>query len=100
MSAIAEITIFPVDKGPHLSSYVAPAISVIRESGIPFVIGPMGTTIEGEWPEVLDVVDRCVRAVKNGSDRVYCVIKVDYSSGDEERMQKKVETVTEITGGN
>jgi len=48
MSAIAEIAIFPLDKGMHLSRYVDGAIEEIRESGLPYRTGPMGTCVEGD----------------------------------------------------
>lgn len=96
MSAIAEIALFPMDKGVHLGEHVSKAVTVIRESGLSFKVGPMGTCIEGPWEQVIAVVDRCVRALKEESDRVYCVIKVDYATGEEERMNKKVQSATKV----
>ncbi|MBN1533501.1 MAG: MTH1187 family thiamine-binding protein [Spirochaetes bacterium] len=94
MSAIAEISLFPLDKGMHLSRYVSSAVEVLRESGLPHQTGPMGTCVEGEWDQVLQVIDRCVRRLKSESDRVYCVIKLDITGGKEPRMERKVQAVT------
>ena len=64
MSVIIDFSIFPVDKGESLSPYVARAVKIIKESGIPYHFGPMGTSIEGEWEEVVGVVDRCFRELE------------------------------------
>jgi uncharacterized protein (TIGR00106 family) len=93
LSTIAEISLFPLDKGMHLSRYVAEAIEVIRESGLPYRPGPMGTSFEGDWEQVLQVIDQCVKRVKDDSDRIYCVIKLDITGGREPRMEKKVQAV-------
>jgi uncharacterized protein YqgV (UPF0045/DUF77 family) len=38
----------------------------------------MGTTIEGELDQVLDVVKRCVEELATDCDRVECAMKLDY----------------------
>ena len=93
MSAIAELSIFPLDQGEHLSGHVAKAVDMIVQSGLPYELGPMGTTFEGEWDEVLHTVERCMDAVTEDSCRVYLLLKVDYRSGAEKRMKRKVESV-------
>lgn len=98
MSAIAELSIFPLDQGEHLSGHVAKAVDVIDGSGLAYELGPMGTTFEGEWDEVLNTVGRCMDAVKEGSDRVYLLLKVDYCTGGEKRMKRKVESVKRKIG--
>ena len=35
MSLIVELSVFPMDKGASVSAFVARAVSVIRESGLP-----------------------------------------------------------------
>lgn len=78
MSAIVELTIFPTDKGDSVSPYVARVLTVIRDSGLPFELNPMGTCIEGEWPEIQTVIDNCFQALQPDCDRVYMTIKVDW----------------------
>ena len=53
---------FPLDKGESVSPYVARLVRVIRESGLPHKLGPMGTSIEGEWHQVMAVVTHCFEA--------------------------------------
>jgi uncharacterized protein (TIGR00106 family) len=95
MSVIVEFSIFPVDKGASLSPYVARAVRIIRDSGLPFELNPMGTSIEGEWDEVMAVVKRCFEDLAADSSRVYAVMKVDYKAGQSGQLTAKVRAVEE-----
>ena len=50
---LAELTIIPLGRGQHISSAIAPAISLIETSGLPFQLTPSGTCIEGDWDRVM-----------------------------------------------
>jgi uncharacterized protein (TIGR00106 family) len=93
MSVLIDFSIFPVGKGESVSSYVAQAVEIIRASGLVHKLGPMGTTIEGDWNEVLEVVTRCFEALKKDCDRVYLTIKADYRKGPSGRIENKVKAV-------
>lgn len=96
MSVIIDFSIFPIDKaGQSLSPYVARAIDIIRDSGLKHKLGPMGTSIEGEWHEVMAVVDACYKALAQDSDRIYMNIKADYRRGRSDGMDSKVQSVEE-----
>jgi uncharacterized protein (TIGR00106 family) len=95
MSTIVHLSIFPVDKGEHLSAYVARAVGIIRESGLPYKLGPMGTSIEGEWPAVMDVVNRCFGELQRDCGRIIVNIKADYKKDADGRMDAKVASVKE-----
>jgi uncharacterized protein (TIGR00106 family) len=93
MSVLIDFSIFPVGKGESVSDYVSKAVKIIKESGLTFKIGPMGTAIEGEWDEVMGVVNRCFEALKKDCPRIYMTIKVDYRMGRSGRMEGKIATV-------
>jgi uncharacterized protein (TIGR00106 family) len=93
MSVLIDFSIFPVGKGESVSDYVSKAVKIIKESGLTFKIGPMGTAIEGEWDEVMGVVNRCFEALKKDCRRIYMTIKVDYRMGQSGRMEGKIATV-------
>jgi uncharacterized protein (TIGR00106 family) len=97
MSVLIDFAIFPVDKGTSVSPYVARALSIIRESGLAHQLGPMGTSIEGEWSAVMSVVDRCFRALEKDCERIYFTIKADYRKGTADRIHGKVASVEEKT---
>jgi uncharacterized protein (TIGR00106 family) len=93
MSVIIDLSIFPIGKGESVSDYVSKAFKIIKESGLAYKLGPMGTAIEGEWEEVMGVVNRCFEALKKDCPRVYMTIKADYRKGEFGRMEGKIKTV-------
>lgn len=98
MSVILELAIFPMDKGMSVSPYVARALGVIRASGLPHTLGPMGTAIEGEWDEVMAVAGDCLAALQSDSDRVYMNMKLDWRRGKDGRLESKPASVLEKLG--
>lgn len=93
MSALIDFSIFPVDKGESVSPYVTRVVTIIRDSGLQYKIGPMGTTIEGEWDELIDVVTRCFKELKEDCGRIYMSVKVDYREHGSNRITSKVKSV-------
>ena len=93
MSVIVEFSTFPLDKGVSLSPYVARVIKLIQESGLPYELGPMGTCVEGEWSQVMQLVDQCFQELQKDSDRVYLGLKADYRKGPSGRLEGKVESI-------
>lgn len=96
MSVIVDFSIFPLDKtGSSFSPYVARIHNVLKESGLPHSLGPMGTTLEGEWDEVMRVIDACYKELEQDCDRIYLNIKADSRKGREDGMSSKVASVRE-----
>lgn len=95
MSVLLDLSIFPLDKGDSLSAHVARALKIIRDSGLPYRIGPMGTSIEGEWDQVMGVVNNCFQELKRDCDRVYVALKIDYRKGPSGRIESKLRSVQE-----
>lgn len=96
MSVIAQLAIFPLDKTGSLSPYVAKAVGIIKASGLPHALGPMGTCIEGEWRDVINVVERCFQALQADSDRVYLTLSVDYRAGRTDGLTTKTASVAAL----
>lgn len=90
---LAELSLFPVDKGVHLSDYVAKAVKSIKESGLDYQLTAMGTLIEGSWEDVMSVVDRCYKTMERDSERIYLTLKVDAKKDAAHQMVEKVEHV-------
>ncbi len=93
MSTIIELSIFPTDKGESVSEYVARVVGIIERSGLAYQVNPMGTCIEGEWPEAWKVVDRCFTVLQQDCDRIYCTVKADYRKNRSDGLRGKVESV-------
>lgn len=96
MSVIVELSLFPMDKGQSVAAHVARAVGVIRQSGLPHQLTPMGTCIEGEWDEVMAVVDACFKAVAEDSERVYLMVKADWRKGRSGGLTGKTASVERV----
>ena len=93
MSAIVELTIFPMDKGEGVSPYVARVLKIIRASGLRHELNPMGTCIEGDWDELMAVVDRCFKDLSVDCGRVYMTMNVDWRRGRVDGLAAKTASV-------
>ncbi|MCC7492853.1 MAG: MTH1187 family thiamine-binding protein [Fimbriimonadaceae bacterium] len=92
---MAELVIVPVGLGESLSRSVAAVLREVQDSGISYLLTPMGTILEGTWDEVLAVVDRCFRRAEQLSPRISLSLKVDARAGDASRLASKIAAVQE-----
>lgn len=90
---IVAFSVTPLGVGEEVGEYVADAVRVVRESGLPNRTDAMFTTVEGEWDQVMDVVKRAVAAVEARAPRVSFILKADIRPGVSDGMTSKVETV-------
>lgn len=92
---IAEISTFPADKGIHLHGYVKEALRTLKESGLSYLVGPMGTCIEAPDTKTLfEVMRRMHESIANmGSMRIVTTIKIDDRRDIDRRMSGKMEAV-------
>jgi uncharacterized protein YqgV (UPF0045/DUF77 family) len=73
------LQIVPVVPEDQIYPIVDEVISYIASNNIPYEVGPMETTMEGELNELLQIVMEAQNiCVKLGVNRVLSVIKIDY----------------------
>lgn len=54
-------------------------IELIASRGVKYVVGPMGTTMEGELHQLLEIVEEAqTLCVEKGASRIMSVVKIDY----------------------
>ena len=90
---IAAFSITPLGVGASVSSAVADAVRLVRDSGLPNETNAMFTNVEGEWDEVMALVKACVMQVAETAPRVSVVIKIDHRPGVADALRTKVEAV-------
>lgn len=93
-----DLSIIPIGKNVHLSSEIAEALKIVSESGLPYILTPTGTCIEGEWDDVLNVIRNCHDRVRQLSPHVMTMIKIEDDEGDHEKLKHNVESVAEKAG--
>ena len=90
---IAAFSITPLGVGEGVGGYVADAVRVVRDSGLPNHTDAMFTTVEGDWDEVMAVVKRAVDVVAAKAPRVSVSLKADIRPGVTGALDAKVEAV-------
>jgi uncharacterized protein (TIGR00106 family) len=90
---LVAFSVTPLGVGEAVAEYVADAVRVVRESGLPNRTDAMFTTVEGDWDEVMDVVKRAVEAVAAKAPRVSVTLKADIRPGIAGALDAKVEAV-------
>ncbi len=90
---IVAFSITPLGVGEGVGDYVADAVRVVRDSGLPNHTDAMFTSVEGDWDEVMDVVRRAVDAVAARAPRVSLVLKADIRPGVTDGLTSKVDTI-------
>ncbi len=99
MSAIMNFAIFPIDKGDHIGDYVSKVVQHIKNSGLTYQFGPMGTVIEAQSvPELLKIVEQAYEILDPISDRIYCVMNMDYNKNKSNLIKSKRESIEKRIG--
>ena len=95
---LLEMSITPLGKGESVSQYVAECVQLVDQSGLDYELHSMGTIVEGELDQVLDLMRRCIEQMAKHSDRVTCAAKLDFRRGHVGRLKSKVASVEQKLG--
>jgi uncharacterized protein (TIGR00106 family) len=95
---LLEMSIVPLGQGESVSKYVAQCIDLVDRSGLAYELHAMGTIVEGELAEVLDLMRRCIEEIAKSSNRVTCTAKIDYRQGVQGGLKSKVASVENQLG--
>lgn len=96
LNTVASVSIAPSGQGEELSTYVAQAIKVIRESGLPNQTNAMSTIIEGDLSQVMQTVEKATRILAEQGYRTGVTLKLDIRQGKRNQIHRKVELIDEI----
>jgi uncharacterized protein (TIGR00106 family) len=95
---LAELSMWPMDKGESVGKYVAEILDIIDRSGLPYRLGPLGTCIEGEWDEVMAVMKQCFDHMSQNSNRIAGTVKMDWRKDHKGSLDSKVKSVEQKLG--
>ncbi len=76
--ANVSLQVIPITKG---NSYkiVDKVIDLIDSYGVKYIVGPMETTMEGEFEVLLEIVNKAQEVcIQEGASRVLSMVKIDY----------------------
>ncbi len=93
---ICELVVVTYDIGPSLSPFVSKVVKMIRDdTSVTHQLCPMGSVIEGDWKDVMRLVDRIMIAFAPDYERIGITLKVDYRRSKRDRIEGKVRSVEE-----
>ena len=96
---LVAFSVTPLGVGDAVGEYVADAVRVVRDSGLPNHTDAMFTTLEGDWDEVMAVVKQAIDAVAVKAPRVSVVLKADIRPGATGALTAKVESLERHLAG-
>jgi uncharacterized protein (TIGR00106 family) len=93
--AVAEVTVVPLGTGtPSLSAYVAEVLKIVEDSGLTYQLTPMGTVIQGDPREIMEVVLKMHNSLfSKDIHRVVTTLKIDERRDKSLTMESKVKAV-------
>jgi len=95
---LIELSIVPLGSDVHWSDQLAEALKLVDASGLPYVLTPSGTCIEGEWDEVLTLVRQCHERVRQTSPHVLTSINIEDEEGGRDQLTRNIASVEEKLG--
>ncbi len=96
---LVAFSVTPLGVGDAVGEYVADAVRVVRDSGLPNHTDAMFTTVEGDWDEVMGVVRQAVDAVAAKAPRVSVVLKADIRPGVTGALTAKMQSLERYLAG-
>ncbi len=93
---LASFSILPVGVGEELKEHVAKVLALVDESGLDYKLGAMQTTVEGNPDDVISLIMKCHRLMKDIAPRVLTSITIDDRKGAGGRLTGKVSDVEEV----
>ena len=79
-----------------MSEYVAHVIKVLKNSGLKYELGPMGTIIEADITTLINIIPKLHEVpFKMGVKRVYTLIKIDDRRDKDSTIEQKIKSVKE-----
>jgi len=86
-------TMFPVGKRESASAEVAKIIDLIDKSGLPYKMSSMATVVEGEWAEIINLINKCRLKMRRSNNRIYMVLTMDDRKNAKNRLEGKIRSV-------
>lgn len=96
INTVAAVAIAPSGVGSELSEYVAQAVGVIRDSGLPNETNAMFTNIEGNLDDVLKVVRDAAMKLAAQGYRTGVTLKLDIRPGFTCQINEKQQLVNQL----
>jgi len=95
---LASFSVVPIGVGEELKEHIAKVLDIIDTSGLPYKLGAMQTTVEGEPDAVMALIMKCHGLLLEAAPRVLTHIAIDDRKGATGRLEGKVQDVEQVLG--
>ena len=99
LNTVAAIQVSANGVGSEVSPYVAQAVKVIRESGLPQETNALFTNVEGDLDEVLKVAGEAAKKLAEQGYRTSLVLHMDIRPGFTGQLTERPKIVDAILSG-
>ncbi len=95
---LLELSVIPLGRGRSISADIAELVKIIDGSGLDYRLTAAGTILEGDWDQLMEVTKRCHHAMRERTERVITLVKVDDYAGRSGRLAGAVASVEKKLG--
>lgn len=94
---VIEFSVYPVGC-THYAKQIGDVIKILDGKKIEYQVGPMGTSIRGEWEEIMPVVKQCHEMLVNQYGRVITHVSIDERKEGESSLKDRVQDIADEVG--
>ena len=95
---LIEFSIVPIGASSSVGAKVAEILDLVDSSGLAYKLAPMGTIVEGEWDELMQLVKKCHMKMMKHEARVLTRIIIDDRKGKTGNIDRKVRSIEKRLG--
>lgn len=95
---LLELSVIPLGRGRSISEDLADLLQIIDASGLDYQLTATGTILEGSWDQLLDVARRCHEQMRQRTERVITLMKIDDYGGRRDRLKGAVASIEQKVG--
>ncbi len=95
---LIEFSIVPIGASSSVGAKVAEVLDLVDSSGLAYKLTPMGTIVEGEWDELMQLVKECHMKMMEHEERVLTRIIIDDRKGKTGNIDRKVRSIEKRLG--
>lgn len=74
---LAEFRLMPIGTGEETKELLAKAVALVEKSELDYQLTATGILLEGQWEEVMFVIQKCHEEIKKFAERVVTDIFID-----------------------
>ncbi len=94
---IVQFSVNPMDS-EHISEDINKITAYLDKVGLDHEVGPIGTSIQGDWDTIMPVIQKCHQMIVRNHARVLTTITIDDHKYKEHSLETAMSTVAEPVG--